>query len=128
MSTNENSGVIQPYLFFDGRCEEALEFYKRALGAEVLMLMRYKESPEQAGIAQGTADKVMHARFRAGQSIILARHPTARGAGAARNHGASLARGEYLVFLDGDDVLMPWALDVYRRLVTECSPELILGR
>ena len=37
---------VQPYLFFEGRCDEALEFYRRALGAEVPMLMRYKENPE----------------------------------------------------------------------------------
>ena len=37
---------VQPYLFFDGRCEEALDFYKKALGAKVEMLMRFKESPE----------------------------------------------------------------------------------
>ena len=37
---------VQPYLFFDGRCEEAVEFYRRALGAEVTMLMRFKDSPE----------------------------------------------------------------------------------
>ena len=38
--------AIEPYLFFNGRCEEAIEFYKKALRAEVLMLMRYRESPE----------------------------------------------------------------------------------
>ena len=38
--------AIEPYLFFNGRCEDAIEFYKKALGAEVLMLMRYKDSPE----------------------------------------------------------------------------------
>ena len=37
---------VQPYLFFDGRCEEAIDFYRRALGAEVTMLMRFKDSPE----------------------------------------------------------------------------------
>ena len=37
---------VQPYLFFDGRCEEAVEFYRSALGAEVVMLMRYKDSPD----------------------------------------------------------------------------------
>ena len=37
---------VQPYLFFDGRCEEAIEFYRRALGAEVAMVMRFKDSPE----------------------------------------------------------------------------------
>ena len=38
--------AIEPYLFFNGCCEEAIEFYKKALGAEVLMTMRYKENPE----------------------------------------------------------------------------------
>ncbi len=63
-----------------------------------------------------------------GDSIIFARHPTNRGAAAARNHGASLASGEYLVFLDGDDVLMPRALEVYGRLVNARRPKMILGR
>lgn len=62
-----------------------------------------------------------------GKSIILARLPINGGVGAARNHGASLASGKYLVFLDGDDVLMPWALEVYGRLITRC-PKIIFGR
>ena len=37
---------VQPYLFFDGRCEAAVEFYRSALGAEVTMLMRFKDSPD----------------------------------------------------------------------------------
>jgi glycosyltransferase involved in cell wall biosynthesis len=63
-----------------------------------------------------------------GDSIIFARLPTNGGAAAARNHGASLARGQYLVFLDGDDAFMPGALDVYGRLVAARSPKLIFGR
>jgi glycosyltransferase involved in cell wall biosynthesis len=63
-----------------------------------------------------------------GESIILARLPRNGGAAAARNHGASLASGEYLVFLDGDDALKSRALDVYGRLITACSPKIILGR
>jgi PhnB protein len=66
---------IQPYLFFDGRCEEALEFYRSALGAEVTMLMRFKDSPEphQAGMCPpGAADKVMHTSFRIGETTVLA--------------------------------------------------------
>jgi len=52
-----------PYLFFDGRCEEAIEFYKKALGAEVKMMMRYKESPEPPPpgmVAPGSDNKIMH--------------------------------------------------------------------
>jgi glycosyltransferase involved in cell wall biosynthesis len=63
-----------------------------------------------------------------GDSITFVTLPINRGATAARNHGASLAKGRYLVFLDGDDVLMPWALDVYSRLATARDPMLILGR
>ena len=62
---------VQPYLFFDGRCEEAVEFYRRALGAEVTMLMRFKDSPEPhepgmvppgAGDELGDADELPHRR------------------------------------------------------------------
>ena len=66
---------VQPYLFFDGRCEEAVEFYRQALGAEVLMLMRFKDSPEsrEHGMAPpGSGNKVMHASFRIGGTSLLA--------------------------------------------------------
>jgi PhnB protein len=66
---------VQPYLFFDGRCEEAITFYRKVLGAELVMLMRFKESPEphQPGmIPPGAENKVMHACFRVGDSNILA--------------------------------------------------------
>jgi PhnB protein len=63
---------IQPYLFFEGRCDEAIDFYRRALGAEVLMLMRYKDSPDPSAAAHGTENKVMHASFRVGDSTICA--------------------------------------------------------
>ena len=66
---------IQPYLVFNGRTEEALDFYRETLGAEVLMKMRFKDSPEQAKCPDGTrppADKVMHACFRIGESQVMA--------------------------------------------------------
>lgn len=76
------------------------------------------------GSRDGTADVL--STF--GASIISARLPINRGPDAARNHGASLARGEYLVFLDGDDILMPWTLQVYERLIAAESPKIILGQ
>ena len=66
---------IQPYLFFEGRCEEAVEFYRKALGAEVLMLMRYKESPDPPPpgmVAPGSENKVMHACLRIGDAMVMA--------------------------------------------------------
>jgi PhnB protein len=63
---------VQPYLFFDGRCEEALDFYRAALGAEVTMLMRFKESPEPAMVPGANGEKVMHAVFRVGSTPIMA--------------------------------------------------------
>jgi PhnB protein len=65
---------IQPYLFFSGRCEEAIEFYRTAIGAEVDMVMRFNESPEPMppGVLQeGFEAKVMHASFRVGDATIL---------------------------------------------------------
>ena len=63
---------VQPYLFFDGRCEEALDFYKGAVGAKVSMLMRYKEAPDKSMLKAGTEEKVMHAQFQVGDTSILA--------------------------------------------------------
>jgi PhnB protein len=65
--------VVQPYLFFGGRCEEAIEFYKTALGAELLMLSRFKENPEpQPGMPDCFEEKVMHASFRIGETTLMA--------------------------------------------------------
>jgi PhnB protein len=67
--------TIEPYLFFNGRCQEAIEFYKNALGAEVLMLMRYKESPEPPPpgmVPAGWDNKVMHTTLRVGNANVMA--------------------------------------------------------
>ena len=72
MSTSNANSLVQPYLFFGGRCEEALEFYGQAIGAEVKMLMRYKESPEPHGLPECFEHKVMHASFLVGQTSLMA--------------------------------------------------------
>jgi len=73
---------VQPYLFFDGRCEEAIDFYKRALGAEVLMLMRFNESPDPPPpgmVAPGSENKIMHASMRIGDTEVMASDGMAKG-------------------------------------------------
>jgi len=62
---------VQPYLFFEGRCEEAVEFYRRALGAEVTELMRSKDSPDPAMTIPGAEDKVIHAMVRIGETTLM---------------------------------------------------------
>jgi len=72
--SNPNT-FIQPYLFFGGRCEEALEFYHSTLGAETEIVMRFKDSPEphpEGMVPPGFDDKVLHATFRVGRSTIMA--------------------------------------------------------
>lgn len=69
------NNLVQPYLFFRGRCEEALNFYRSAIGAEVDMLMHYKDSPEPQPpgmLPPGFEKKVMHASFRVGGTTLMA--------------------------------------------------------
>jgi PhnB protein len=85
---------IQPYLFFNGRCEEAIGFYQRTLGAKVVMMMRNKEAPEQPPpgmLPPGSEDKVMHATLDVGGAILMASDGMA--GGAAEFKGFSLSLG-----------------------------------
>jgi PhnB protein len=75
MSSQTNSTLLQPYLFFGGRCQEAIDFYCSGLGAEVVMLMRFKESPDPVPpemIQPGWNDKVMHSCLRIGEATFMA--------------------------------------------------------
>jgi PhnB protein len=70
---------VQPYLFFEGRCEEAITFYRENLGAQVVMMMRYSENPEAGkaetasccGIPPGSENKIMHSAFTVGDSMLM---------------------------------------------------------
>jgi len=79
---------VQPYLDFNGRCDEALEFYKTAVGAEVAMLMRWKDSPDKSMCSAENADKVMHSQFQIGDSTIMA--SDGRCTGKPNFHGVAL--------------------------------------
>jgi PhnB protein len=110
---------VQPYLFFDGRCEEAVEFYRRAVGAEVQMLMRYKDSPDPVPpgmIPPGSESKIMHVAMRIGDSVVMASDGSC--AGQTRFHGFSLsvtvpttedADRVFAALADGGKVTMPLA-------------------
>jgi PhnB protein len=107
---------VQPYLFFDGRCEEALEFYKSALGAEVAMLMRSKDSPDPAMAPSGAGDKVMHTSFRIGDATVMASDGRCQGQPSFQGFALSLtAKDEaeaerlFAALGDGGEVQMPLA-------------------
>src|SRR5262245_35144538 len=75
MSAKSNNQIIQPYLFFNGNCEQAVEFYRTALGAQVDFMMRYKESPEPPPpgmVPPGFENKIMHTSFRIGETTVMA--------------------------------------------------------
>jgi PhnB protein len=108
---------VQPYLFFDGRCEEALEFYKKTLGAKVDMMMRFKESPEPQppGMCPpGSEDKIMHAAFHIGDTQVMASDGRAQGQPKFEGFALSLdAKTEaeatklFNALADGGKVQMP---------------------
>jgi len=110
---------IQPYLFFDGRCEEALAFYRKALGAEITMLMRFKDCPEppQPGMcAPGAEDKVMHTSFRIGDTTVMASDGRCTGQPSFQGFSLSLtapneteAERLFAALGDGGQVQMPLA-------------------
>jgi PhnB protein len=110
--------IVQPYLFFDGKCEEAIEFYKKALGAEVNMLMRFKDSPEPPppGCAPVDSNKVMHAQFQIGGTVIMASDGRASGQPKFEGFALSLsvkteaeADKAFNALADGGKVEMPLA-------------------
>lgn len=105
---------VQPYLMFDGRCEEALEFYRKALGAKVEALLRFKDSPDPQMCAAAPGDKVMHACLRIGDTAVMASDGQCQG--QARFQGFSLsitaeddedAGRRFNALADGGQVQMP---------------------
>jgi PhnB protein len=107
---------VQPYLFFDGRCEEAIEYYRKALGAEVSILMRFKECPDRAHIPPGGEDKVMHSCFRIGETAVMASDGQCSGRPSFQGFSLSLTASDeahaerlFAVLSDGGQVQMPLA-------------------
>ncbi len=111
--------LVQPYLFFDGRCEEAVEFYRSALGAEVVMLMRYKDCPDPPPpgmVPPGGDNKVMHAALRVGDAMVLASDGRCSGQPSFQGFALSLTAANeaeanrlFAALVEGGQVQMPLA-------------------
>jgi PhnB protein len=108
---------VEPYLFFEGRCDEAIAFYRKALGAEVTMLMRFKDSPEPPApgtCAPGSQDKVMHANLRIGDTMVMASDGRCQGQPSFQGFSLSLtvsddaaAERAFTALAEGGQVQMP---------------------
>lgn len=107
---------IEPYLFFNGHCDAAIDFYKRVFGAEQVLLMRYRDSPEAPPMAlpPGWEDKVMHASVQIGETMLMASDGCVDG--TAEFKGVSLsvtmpdadtAAKVFTALADGGEVTMP---------------------
>jgi PhnB protein len=109
--------IVEAYLNFEGRAEEALEFYRTALGAEVVMLSRYKDSPEPPPpgmMPPGSENKVMHASFRIGKSTLMASdghctgQPHFQGISLTLSpENVAVAERAFAALADGGKVMMP---------------------
>jgi PhnB protein len=107
----------QPYLFFEGRCDEAAAFYGEAVGAEVTFLMRYQDAPgpqDPASVPPGAGDKVMHMSLKIGDSTVFASDGNARGKPSFEGFALSLtvkdeaeAEQRFAALADGGEVGMP---------------------
>ena len=119
MSKTNKTKLIQPYLFFGGCCEEAIGFYRKALGAEVILMMRFKESPEPhrpGMLPPGSEEKIMHASLRIGETILMASDGMCQGKSSFEGFSLSLtvpdaaeADRAFAALSEGGEVRMPLA-------------------
>jgi PhnB protein len=114
--------AVQPYLFFEGRCEEAIEFYKKAVGAEVEMLMRFKDAPEKSMCTADNENKVMHASFTINGARMMGSDGHASGKPEFKGFSLSLdAKSEadagrmFNALAEGGQVIMPLGKTFYAR-------------
>lgn len=119
--------MIDPYLFFDGGCEEALTFYREALHAEVSMLMHFRESPEADAHPPEQADKIMHAHFHVAGGSIMAPDRTEDGAKGFAGFALSLpaadpagVRPYFDALAEGGTVQMPLQATLWSPALAWC--------
>lgn len=108
---------IEPYLFFQGQCEDAIAFYQQALGATVEFMMRYADSPEpppEGTLPPGSAQKIMHASLLVGATRVMVSDDVYSGEGGFKGFSLSLdfadeasMRATFAALSDGGQVSMP---------------------
>ena len=115
--------LTEPYLFFEGRCDEAIEFYRDALGAEVTALMRYKDNPDRDSSRPGTDDKIMHANLRIGETAVMVSDGLCSGLPNFQGFSLTLSLASeaqasrmFQTLAEGGKILMPLAQTFYSPL------------
>jgi PhnB protein len=127
---------VQPYLSFEGRAQEAIDFYKGAVGAKVDMIMLFKEAPPemQAQMSPGSKDKIMHAAFKIGDTQVLA--SDGRCTGKASFSGINLtlnaannseAEKLFGALSNGGQVTMPMSETFFAHRFGMCSDKFGVG-
>ena len=106
--------AVTPYLFFNGRCDEAVSFYKKTLGAEEVMLMRFKQAPDQNMVPPDGGEKIMHARLKIGGTVVYLSDGMCSGQQSFEGFSLSLtvpdateAQRRFDALADGGQVRMP---------------------
>jgi PhnB protein len=128
---------VTPYLFFDGRCEEALEFYKQALGAQVGFMMRFKDSPDPTppGICPpGSENKIMHASFTVNGATMMASDGRAEGKPEFKGFSLSIdakdeadADRKFAALSAGGQVHMPMGETFFAKRFGMCADKFGVG-
>lgn len=105
---------VETYLMFEGRCEEAIAFYRRTLGAEVQMMMRFKEAPDRSMVQPGNEEKIMHASLRIGETRVMVSDGRCQGKPGFQGFALSIAAPDdatakrlFDALGDGGQVQMP---------------------
>jgi len=115
---------IDAYISFEGRCEEAINFYRQALGAQVVMQMRFKEAPPeaQANMTPGTGEKIMHASLGIGDSVLMMSDGYCTGQGVFKGVSLSLtvkdeveAEQRYAALSEGGQAQLPLHKSFFAR-------------
>jgi PhnB protein len=126
--------IVQPYLFFDGRCEEALDFYKKTIGAKVEAVMRWKDCPDKSACTAQNENKVMHASVKVGDTTVLASDGRCEGKPAFQGFALTIsanseaeAEKTFNALADGGQVQMPLTKTFFSPKFGMCADKFGVG-